>query len=121
MLFETNKTIKKWHKKTFPDATLTGQLEKFKEERLEFETETDTKKKMLELADMYIVICGIGRFDMLIAVALWEDIKSLLLSNFPMYSPPERIVRLRAAINKKMRINRQRTWNKLNGQYKHKA
>lgn len=59
---ETIETIKTWHRKTFPDATLEGQLKKYAEETNEY-METDDGTDIYELADMVIVCAGIMRFS----------------------------------------------------------
>lgn len=118
---ETWETICKWHKKTFPDATLVGQIEKFDEERCEFMNEADADKKILELADMYIVACGVERFDVNKANALKDEIVSHLCGFLPDMPLMQRHEMLWVAIREKMRVNRRRKWRKLNGQYKHKA
>ena len=53
---ETIKSIIDWHEITFPDATLEGQLEKFKKERKECLDSEFTD--ISELADMFIVACN---------------------------------------------------------------
>ena len=48
------------NEETFPEATLTNQLEKFTEETRELERVDN--QDISELADMFIVACGISRF-----------------------------------------------------------
>lgn len=58
---EEMEKIKKWNEKTFPDATMAGQLMKLEEELREF-TETKTQKEQTkELADVFIVLGGLKR------------------------------------------------------------
>ena len=65
---ETIKSIIEWHEQTFPDATLEGQLEKFEDERVEY----GESESLEELADLFIVACGIARFDYVVALrAFW--------------------------------------------------
>ena len=103
-------TIIEWHKKTFPNATLDGQLAKFCEERDEYE-EADRSHKLEELADMFIVACGIARFDM------WQGSSALADVRFLFTHHDKRNVL--KAIDKKMAINRKRSWSSHNGYYRH--
>lgn len=109
---ETIKSIIDWHETTFPDATLEGQMHKFDTEHSEFiETE---RTDIMELADMFIVACGIARFGIIEAMRYFERFdNNFILSAF---SSKE----LEKAINEKMEINRQRKWNFENGVYQHK-
>lgn len=109
---ETIISIAKWHEETFPDATLEGQLKKYDEEKEEF-AKSD-RKDLSELADMFIVACGVARFDMcwgiytLNNVSFWRDV-----SGFDTR-------KLCEAIEKKMEKNRKRVWEKIgNGTFHH--
>lgn len=110
---ETSKTIQKWHEESFPDATLDGQFEKFKEELREYMAAQTEEEKLFELADMAIVVMGIRRFDE-------EYAKELI---FMVYEDASEdgfdMTELWDAIQKKMGINRQRKWTKKSGLYKH--
>lgn len=109
---ETIQSIIEWHTKTFPNATLEGQLEKFKKERKEWLDSEHTD--ISELADMFIVACGVARFSIVDALYLFKDCideASKAVITFGM---------LETAIEKKMGINRKRKWNFENGQYQHK-
>lgn len=111
---ETIQTIIQWHEKTFPDATLEGQLRKYEEEILEC---NDSKQDDIsELADVFIVACGIARFSLVEALVAFSRIKTRLsISNkFDRYD-------LFVAINAKMKVNRSRTWEKTDGLYKHES
>lgn len=109
---ETIETIIAWHKETFPDATLEGQLKKYDEEKEEF-VKSDWND-LSELADMFIVACGVARFDMcwgihtLNNVSFWRDVSCF------------DTCKLCEAIEKKMKKNRKRIWNKTaEGTYHH--
>lgn len=110
---ETTETIKQWHEETFPDVTFDGQLEKFEEEIKEYREAESDEDKLAELADLLIVAAGIARFDkersqeltMLVHITTSED----------GYDMTE----LWDAVQKKMKINRQRKWAKKSGLYKH--
>lgn len=109
---ETIFSIMKWHEETFPDCTLDGQLEKYQEEQREWVESGNND--ISELADMFIVACGIARFD------LWEGLVALS----DVYDWYEETVDLdfkdlMKAVNKKMAINRKRKWGKQGGLYKH--
>lgn len=111
---ETSKTIQKWHEESFPDVTLNGQFEKFKEELREYMAAQTDEEKLFELADMAIAVMGgIRRFDE-------EYAKELI---FMVYEDATEdgfdMMELWDAIQKKMEINRRRKWTKKEGQYKH--
>lgn len=59
---ETIGTITEWHEETFPDATEEGQHSKWDEEIYEV-MHARGKKKLEELADLYIVACGLRRWN----------------------------------------------------------
>lgn len=107
---ETVETIIRWHANTFPQATLVGQLEKFYEERMEYE-EAKRPHKLEELADMYIVACGICRFDAYLGAEAMAEMDSLFTHHDKR--------NIKKAIDKKMAINRQRQWGCKDGYYKH--
>lgn len=108
---ETIDTIIKWHTETFPDATLDGQLAKFEEEYNEwYKTEFDSEEELYETADMIIVSAGIARFDYAMGLDFLKS--SLLKANNKS--------KLWQAVEKKMKKNRKRIWNKTaDGQYHH--
>lgn len=109
---ETIQSIIEWHTKTFPNATLEGQLEKFKKERKEWLDSEHTD--ISELADMFIVACGVARFDTIEAMFCFGRVDdNLTISVF-------QTKELEKAIDKKMEINRKRKWNFQDGQYQHK-
>lgn len=112
-MIETIDTIIQWHRETFPDATLKDQICKYEEERKEW-LDSDCND-LSELADMFIVACGLSRFDMytglcaLENVIYWLDYKS----KFGMSELVEEVER-------KMEKNRKRTWKKQdNDSYHH--
>lgn len=107
---ETVETIIRWHANTFPQATLVGQLEKFYEERMEYE-EAKRPHKLEELADMYIVACGICRLDAYLGAEAMAEMDSLFVHHDKR--------NIKKAIDKKMAINRQRQWGCKDGYYKH--
>ncbi len=109
---ETIETIARWHSETFKDATLDGQIEKFYEELNEYNEETNLQ----ELADMFIVACGISRFDSVVALEYFDVVFKALLD----WKTFGCRVLLQTVIDEKMQKNRKRVWNKTgNGTYHH--
>lgn len=116
---ETIQTIIEWSAATFPDATVHGQIKKFKEEKEEWRTSkwpvnpTLRAGDISELADMFIVAAGLGRLDPFESMFCMQTVaKELEESIFATRD-------LRAAVNAKMAINRARRWRSKKGQYKH--
>lgn len=107
---ETTDTIMRWHAATFPQATLAGQLEKFEEERQEY-AKAKRNTKLEEAADMYIVACGIARFDSYLGALAMAEMTDV-------FSHHDKR-NIQKAIDKKMAINRKRSWNCNDGYYKH--
>lgn len=105
-----------WHKKTFKDATIGGQLLKLEEEYKELAEAVkneNAEETFKEIADVLIVSAGLVRFDSFVGKINIEttldtmDIKEL-------YNTLE-------ALREKMKINRARKWDKLkDGRFKHK-
>lgn len=105
-------SIAKWHEETFPDATLEDQLEKYNEEQNEWFN--CDYRDITELADMFIVACGITRFSLHEALYYLGSIGSWL-NSIP-FTAKEFI----SAVNEKMEKNRKRVWNKTgDGTYHH--
>ena len=101
--------IKDCHEKLFPDASLLTQCEKFEEEFEEFETTNynDTK----ELADLFIVACGIYRFNK----AIGECLCTSILSSF--YKDDLKLSIFANVVVDKMNKNIDRVWDNKNGYY----
>lgn len=110
-------TIIQWHKDVFPEADFDGQLRKWEEEYGEFltaRTHKDTAEMVSELADLFIVACGIMRFNLI------QGCQRMLLWNELRYTHGWSHSTCQEAINKKMRKNRARKWEYLgNGNYHH--
>lgn len=97
--------IVEWHKKTFPDADLKSQKIKFLEEYKEYLESGD----IMELADMFIVETVLNwRFD-------YKDFYLLVCKE----KFNKKFYEVEDAVNKKMEINKKRTWHKVNGVYRH--
>lgn len=111
---ESIETIIKWHRDTFPDANLDGQIEKYNEEYDEFYSSDTAEDMISELADMFIVVCGIARFSAMDALFYFHEVDHELgKSNISFQD-------LSNAIDKKMEKNRKRVWAKTQeGAYHH--
>ena len=108
---ELEQEITEWHKKTFPDVTMQELLLKLEEELAELFDAINvkaeiTEQAMEEQADVYIV-----------SVALMERFNSRIGLHF--YSMDYTNKELMKAVRNKMEINKQRTWHKVDGQYRH--
>ena len=114
MKHESIASIIAWHTKTFPEATLDGQIEKFLEERVEYATAKTAEHEIEELADCFIVACGIARFNPIYG-------SRFLGATFNAFTQNQdaTIAKLQDAIDAKMRVNRKRKWNKGKGIYRH--
>lgn len=99
-----------WHQKTFPDTSLLGQLAKLKEEKQEWAHGHNIE----ELADCYIVTCGLLRFPSKDAsIAFWWVEEQCL--QWGIFSTD-----LLKAIDNKMKVNYNRVWKATNnGAYHH--
>lgn len=101
------KEITKWHEECFPDATMEGQLIKLEEEMNEFLNSETKEEKLKEAADIYIVLCGLKRWDSQIG-------------KFVMYYSFSYEDDLYEAIVEKMNKNKARVWAKTaEGTYHH--
>ena len=112
---ETFQTIQQWGKDTFGDnITLEGQVEKWLDEKCEFEkTSSMTPDELFELADLVIVSANIMRFDFKTGFHyLAETFKLLAITK---YSGEE----LWNAVEKKMTTNRSRKWTVGKGNFQH--
>ena len=96
--------IKKWNAETFKTSPLHGQLAKLEEEMQEFHQaieEDDIEKGKAELADIFIVLGGLMRWNSKVGVF----IKRSILDDMPAGAVEELI----SDIEKKMEINKERT------------
>ena len=93
--------IVEWHKKTFPDATFESQILKLEEELFEYNKSYDEE----ELADVLIV-----------SIVLAKRFKSQIGYDIFAYYYDKCCDEL---IIEKMKINKKRTWHKVNGVYRH--
>ena len=110
---ETIISIARWHEETFPDATLDGQIEKYKEELHEWEE--SHYEDISELADMFIVACGIARFDLSQGLIYMADLYDQFVGNDSIG-----IDGVMTRVEQKMEKNRKRVWAKTaEGTYHH--
>lgn len=107
-------SIKRWHEKTFPDATLAGQFAKLEEEICESLKVGKKDKAALfeEIADVLIVCAGLRRFDSKIGISIENN----YLNN----ATPDILSVIDLAIIQKMNKNRKRKWEKTeDGRFHH--
>lgn len=109
--------IMNWQAKTFPRSTLEGQIEKFSEEFTEamdaYNVDAPATVIAGELADMFIVACGILRLDATCGAKAFADLLNVQCA----LEVSDR--RLNNAINRKMETNADRKWRYKDGLYKH--
>lgn len=95
--------IRDWNEKTFPDATMEGQLMKLEEEFKEMKEARQFWKKEKEFADVFIVASGLTR---------WGSVLACSLLNTWLELPEKDLKRILKNVRKKMNKNRNRTWEK---------
>jgi hypothetical protein len=114
---ETIDSVLSWHRKTFPNATANGQLNKWDEEYAEFRDACrhgTILEQIRELVDLFVVACGIMRFNTeagCMKMLHWCELRKEHAYFFPT---------VLEELNKKMKKNRARKWEYLgNGNYHH--
>lgn len=95
--------IAEWNKKTFPDATLSGQLEKLEEEFQEYVEAPTPEEELKELADVCIVCGGLQRWNSVIGRMVIANMIRIKNKSLP---------ELNNAIRAKMEVNKKRKWHK---------
>ena len=123
-LLDFMERVRDKHQELFKDVTLMSQITKFSEEYNEMEEanvyiDKDPDAFYEELADMFIVACGILRFN----VALGKCLCKSILDDF-IYKKDEEgndyLGVLAIKVIEKMNKNIKRVWSKTkNGNYKH--
>lgn len=123
-LIDFMKRVRNKHQELFKDVTLMSQITKFSEEYNEMEEankhiDENPEAFYEELADMFIVACGIFRFN----VALGECLCKSITDNF-IYKKDEEgndyLGILATRVIEKMNKNIKRVWSKTkDGNYKH--
>lgn len=115
-LDKLDKEIIKWHKKTFPDATLEGQLLKLHEEVDEYEKVHTLEDKTKELADVYIVAEALTRWGCSLGIKVF---KYIFASYFGLCGK-DAVDTIFKEVKNKMEINKKRIWKKTkDGVYHH--
>lgn len=113
---ESIDTIMAWQRKTFPKNTCGGQLAKWDEEYDEFKKAVkagDMEQYASELADMFIVACGIMIFNM--EAGCLKVLHCIELRNqYNIFLPY-----FERALDRKMAKNRRRIWEYKDGNYHH--
>lgn len=104
VLMRELKEVKEWHKKTFPTATLAGQLLKLEEEMNELLRAKTREEHKRELADILIVCAGLNRWD--------SKIGNYMVNSHLESMQLETLFELILAVNDKMKKNRKRVWKK---------
>lgn len=103
-LYQELDSIKEWNEETFPDATLAGQLAKLEEEFKELAEAKEMEEKEKELADIFIVLGGLRRWD--------SKIGNCIVNTMVEKMPLSILLELLPSIKTKMDINRKRVWKK---------
>ena len=111
---ESIKSIIDWHTETFPEASMDGQITKFLDERVEYTCATTPEERLTEMADCFIVACGIARFNIVYGSRFFGEAFDMFVE-----AKDVTIDALQKAIDDKMAINRQRKWGKGKGNYQH--
>lgn len=113
-MIESVQSIIEWSRQTFPEATIGGQIQKFSDEMNELLQARTKFEKLFELADCFIVACSIGRFDTTTAITYFSLVYHMITERNILISDFE------AAVDEKMKINRNRKWEIKHGNYQHK-
>lgn len=123
-LLEFIERVRDMHQKLFPDVTLMSQIAKFDEEYDEMIEATkhideEPDKFLEELADMFIVACGIARFNEALGYCLCKSIADDFI-----YKEDDKgnnyLSELTIKVIEKMNKNIKRVWSKTaDGNYKH--
>lgn len=104
--------IMNWNARTFPDATLEGQINKLQEEMTEYKEAKTNGDKWHEIADIFIVLGGLRRWNYKEGLKLEKE---LIRS-----AKNEALKDLLDCIFDKMIINLDRKWKKTgDGEYHH--
>lgn len=105
------------HKQLFSKANGQSQCTKYEEEFKEFSDAKDTDEIMKELADMFIVACGIRNFY----PAIGNSILGYLLDKTQSKGKQVEQILVQEVCNK-MNKNQERDWDEIEkGYYKHKV
>lgn len=95
--------ISAWHKETFKNATLEGQMAKLSEEELEYQENL----KVSEIADIIIVACGLRNFNSVVGTVLVRHFLDSCYAHRPFFG--RNSVAVLHAVQDKMKVNYDRT------------
>ena len=103
------------HKQLFPNATLKTQCAKFEEEYEEYK-QAQGIEALEELADLFIVACGIYNFNKAIGTLIYSNIVKKLQTDLEAFKA------FKEAVCEKMNKNQKRVWAEIEtGYYKHES
>ena len=110
--------IEKWHAETFPHATVEGQMEKLKEEELEYQE----SGKISEIADVIVVACGLNIHHSVVGYCILKHFRDCCYNHRPFFG--KNSVEVICALEKKFAVNKERSakgmWKEVaDGRYHH--
>lgn len=110
--------IEKWHAETFPHATVEGQMDKLKEEELEYQESGKTS----EIADVIVVACGLNIRHSIVGYCILKHFRDCCYNHRPFFG--KNSVEVIDALEKKFAVNKERSakgmWKEVaNGVYHH--
>jgi len=110
--------IEKWHAETFPHATVEGQMDKLKEEELEYQESGKTS----EIADVIVVACGLNIHHSVVGYCILKHFRDCCYNHRPFFG--KNSVEVVNALEKKFAVNKERSakgmWKEVaNGVYHH--
>ena len=95
--------IEKWHAETFPHATVEGQMEKLKEEELEYQE----SGKISEIADVIVVACGLNIHHSVVGYCILKHFRDCCYNHRPFFG--KNSVEVICALEKKFAVNKERS------------
>ena len=95
--------IEKWHAETFPHATVEGQMEKLKEEELEYQESGKTS----EIADVIVVACGLNIHHSVVGYCILKHFRDCCYNHRPFFG--KNSVEVICALEKKFAVNKERS------------
>ncbi len=118
---QLEKEIINWHKATFLNATLETQIMKFKEEYEEMEQADNYRNYVNELCDCIIVATAFKRFGEAgnVLYNIFNQFIKITLDNKKENWDFDSEI-IERFVEAKLKINKQRKWEFINGTYKHK-
>lgn len=95
--------IEKWHTETFPHATLEGQMDKLKEEELEYQESGKTS----EIADVIVVACGLNIRHSVVGYCILKHFRDCCYNHRPFFG--KNSVEVVNALEHKFAVNKERS------------